>query len=916
MIPRSTRVLNPKKRKPKSNVTEFTVNEDDEEGNDDEDDMDIEIDEGAVLSLEDEDEFTELDTTTRAIATSDVKDVDVPLVVSPTLSSLSTTTTTTSSSSRSKVTKVRVQYGAFEPGTVVQIEVGDTSRARKAWKKRRRSDSPLLVPCSILHVNRIATIRWNCIYLLEKFGSPNPNQHYATATANKGIRISLTELSVRYRTHLKTSLLQQATVLGYNNSYDFMNGLFPKSVQDAYGVQITYEERDIVEQNGALKQEQAQLQLYLETPLSRTRAHSRAASAAILQFTKHDTNDVDTLDHTGLVRIKKMKSNVEPIVERTDDEMRAVEIAARTSNNNNLYSLVPLSVALRVSSEDVLDNLVSNGSRHAAVVFDYDVQGDAGVAPLMTLSLNPQRNQVRDRFKQKNKLTTTTTKLRRKSLKGGVDTDMHWFHELKLGDGPYTGKVVRLIKGGAIVDCNVYRHKQTQTKHQQQLQLQKTTVGTATKSSSAEVLDDATLTRNENENVDDTASFGKDCIPVFGVLRFKDAVLSDKFVSDNAATMPTLDDELIADDDEDEDEDWSTVFSIDELNNFDDVDDSDIDENNEDDDDDDEDEDDNSETDLDDVGEILAAFNLENDDEFAEGEDITHLFNIKDDGTLEYTDPATGVTQIISDVNIQDEHDHDDDDDEEYLDETDDEDDDDDEEYLDETDDEDNDDVQAALDDDDNEEEGEEEYDFDNNDDDDKPTLLIPLLTMDGKQRKLSATTASRQYRTQTLRVGDTITVYMKSISKQSNQLFLSMDVSLQGKNAKTIKKETDVTHKLHRLLKQLGGYQRLQEINGLVCTGIIQATSNSGGEWYYVQPTDLDNVPMGIAFTTTTATTTRDSDRSSNNHNDGDDDTNYDTNKPQFQLGDIVRIQINGIDQDRGQLAMTILQKVTTNTI
>jgi hypothetical protein len=90
----------------------------------------------------------------------------------------------------------RPEYGALSQGTVVQVQVGDVSLARKAWKKRRRTGSPLLVPCSVLNVDRQSMVRWNIIFLLEKFG----------LSQRDGIRISTDDLSNKYRTFLKSSL--------------------------------------------------------------------------------------------------------------------------------------------------------------------------------------------------------------------------------------------------------------------------------------------------------------------------------------------------------------------------------------------------------------------------------------------------------------------------------------------------------------------------------------------------------------------------------------------------------------------------------------------------------------------------------------------------------------------------------------
>jgi hypothetical protein len=96
-----------------------------------------------------------------------------------------------------KFTPTPPEYGALAPGTVVQVQIGDLSLARKAWKKRRRTGSPLLVPCSILTVDRNSMVRWNLIHLLEKFGSAQSD----------GIAMTVGELSQQYKSFLKSSLL-------------------------------------------------------------------------------------------------------------------------------------------------------------------------------------------------------------------------------------------------------------------------------------------------------------------------------------------------------------------------------------------------------------------------------------------------------------------------------------------------------------------------------------------------------------------------------------------------------------------------------------------------------------------------------------------------------------------------------------
>ena len=86
--------------------------------------------------------------------------------------------------------------GSVHHQQFMQIQVGDLALARKAWKKRRRSGSPLLVPCSVLNLDRTSLVRDNLLYLLYKFGTDQKD----------GTVLSLGELRRRYKSHLRGSL--------------------------------------------------------------------------------------------------------------------------------------------------------------------------------------------------------------------------------------------------------------------------------------------------------------------------------------------------------------------------------------------------------------------------------------------------------------------------------------------------------------------------------------------------------------------------------------------------------------------------------------------------------------------------------------------------------------------------------------
>lgn len=116
------------------------------------------------------------------------------------------------SATQEKSNKQNPDYGALAPGTVVQVQIGDLALARKAWKKRRRTGSPLLVPCSVLNVDRQSMVRWNLIHLLEKFGR----------SRSDGIVITAPDMAKHYRSYLKSSLMVRLLFLNRNTRHYFI----------------------------------------------------------------------------------------------------------------------------------------------------------------------------------------------------------------------------------------------------------------------------------------------------------------------------------------------------------------------------------------------------------------------------------------------------------------------------------------------------------------------------------------------------------------------------------------------------------------------------------------------------------------------------------------------------------------------
>jgi hypothetical protein len=133
------------------------------------------------------------------------------------------------------------------------------------------------------------------------------------------------------------------------------------------------------------------------------------------------------------------------------------------------------------------------------------------------------------------------------------------------------------------------------------------------------------------------------------------------------------------------------------------------------------------------------------------------------------------------------------------------------------------------------------------------------------------------------LRVGDYVNVYIRSVSKQSGQFAVTTNPLVQGRKAKDLKKENGTNKKLQNLKKSLGGsLNPIFDLEGEECNGTVKATSKTG-DWMYVQP-ELPGLPVGIATMSEEL---------------GD-----------IAAGDSVRVRIVGVDEERGQLALQVLER------
>ena len=589
--------------------------------------------------------------------------------------------------------------------------------------------------------------------------------------------------------------------------------MFNKKVQESYGIRL-------IDKNDG--------ELTLKAPMSRTKAQKRTAKTPILQFRAPKPGDhVESegmLTHTGFLRSRKQ--NQDP--------------------TDRSYHFLPLSAALRVSQKDDVDTgRIEDGSIHPAVVFDYDLIGDAG-SPLLILSLNPRGVRENLKIKPDRKYQP-------------IDMPQVEFQNLHVGDGPYRAKVVRLLHGRALIDMDVGRKLSCEG-----------------------------------------------MVRVIGTLRYQDSVQAAP--EDTHTSFMEKDD----DDDDDDDEDYNVDDEFgddldDALFNF-------------------EDDDDDDEEDWEEENEKVESFDkdkgsvaddllsLRASDSFEDGtfeedeieEDVSDLFSLSDDGTLSYTDPETGETVVMGSVEDDDDDDFDEDENDEDQEE------------------EDNMESEASAENDDidfemaslfeaNEDgsmtfvdpESGEALEVKIGDEEFEDMMMIKSMidkysgpsspknnehtnTQGDKAGTVDASSKPKPTPTlvsKRLRIGDEIDVYIRTVSKQSGQFTVTTNPTVQGLRAKDLKKEGNTSKKLDRLKKGLGGsLQKIFDLEGHECGGVIKATSQTG-EWFYVEP-DIEGLPVGVATLVKGVTA-------------------------ELSAGDNVRVRIAGVDEHRGQLAMHLLGKL-----
>lgn len=145
------------------------------------------------------------------------------------------------------------------------------------------------------------------------------------------------------------------------------------------------------------------------------------------------------------------------------------------------------------------------------------------------------------------------------------------------------------------------------------------------------------------------------------------------------------------------------------------------------------------------------------------------------------------------------------------------------------------------------------------------------------------------RYRNVRVNIGDQVDVFVKSHSPNQRQLFLTMDPTVKDLPKKARRQLDNVSKRTERLAKRLGGYTAIRKLRGMECEGVVKATSNMGDRRLYIQPNE--DLPVGVA---TCAAELLDD----------------------LQQGDSVKVRLDGLDEQRGQLAMHVLERIDRSLV
>lgn len=333
------------------------------------------------------------------------------------------------------------EYTSFQTGSQIRIRIGDLSLSRKAWKKRRRSDSPILIPCVILGTEQKGGIQNNLWYLLQKYGKVLSDGHV-------GLGMKVKNMVPLYEREFRKSLVNDAYDLGYEGVGDLLLSLYDDDVNSSGS--SGKKNNHMNDNNNMVSIVKTDTNLILSTPMlsSIRRARINASHTCILQMVNQQEEE-QILTHTGYIK-------------------------------SHHDELLPLSAALRVNNINALSR-IREGELVSAYIFQYDETGDNG-QPLLVVTLDPphnrgpstnmaslsRRNQKTKNNKEPNqhKNNKVTKKMDQINMMESIPirkilSSHNKKQDLNVGDGPFSGKVISINHrmNSVFVDCGVGRKR-------------------------------------------------------------------------------------------------------------------------------------------------------------------------------------------------------------------------------------------------------------------------------------------------------------------------------------------------------------------------------------------------------------------------------------------------------------------------
>jgi hypothetical protein len=382
-------------------------------------------------------------------------------------------TSTAVSNDTPATTNTKNEFVALLQGQSLPIQIGSIALARKAWKKRRRSYSPILVPCSLLSIPHQSAVRNNIVYLVHKYGDNIQQSEDIARSAllgggkggGAGVVLSVRDLKKLYNHLLGGSLTQHAAALtGQNSIAVLLDEMMDTHTKIKYGVEVIG--NDDTDENDIL----------VVSSLPKRRAREWVSNVALAQVStdlgegKEDKVGVNqsTMKHTGMVRVRRQ------IPSKKNDEAKprkrwsmeplgaALRIAQQRSNGDNNSGT---GETTKSSNSDNLEFMLEGETRFAHVL-QYDGVGDGDGSPLLTLCLDPPKGALlekkarRSTIQRQQEVRDEKIQLMDQGILSHAAPE-HMLGDVSVGDGPFAARIVRVSSrsNSVFVDIGVGREK-------------------------------------------------------------------------------------------------------------------------------------------------------------------------------------------------------------------------------------------------------------------------------------------------------------------------------------------------------------------------------------------------------------------------------------------------------------------------